>query len=270
MKISIIVTTYNRPDALAAVLDSLALQSGEYEVIVADDGSTAETARLIKSLNYPVQLTHIWQEDQGFRAAAARNRAAAAASGDYLIFLDGDCMVFADFCTQHRALAAAGWSIAGNRILAAKEFSSMLLKAPNPARVCHWSNAEWKVAKAKGDVNKATANLRFTLGPLRNIGAHRWQRVRTCNLGVWRSDFVAVNGFDEDFQGWGYEDSDFAVRLIRSGVKIKDGRFAVPVLHLWHQENDRSQERDNWAKFEATLNGKHIAAQRGVDQYLAK
>ena len=268
MKISIIVTTYNRPDALAAVLDSLALQEGDYEVIVADDGSKPETAALIQSLQYPVRLAHIWQEDIGFRAAAARNRAAADASGDYLIFLDGDCMVFADFCTQHRALAKKGWAIAGNRILAAKEFSAMLLKAPNPARVCHWSNAEWKAAQAKGDVNKATANLRLALGPLRKLGSNRWQRVRTCNLGVWRSDFIAVNGFDEDFQGWGYEDSDFAVRLIRSGIKIKDGRFAVPVLHLWHQENDRTQERDNWAKFEATLNGDHIRAKRGLDQYL--
>ncbi len=79
-----------------------------------------------------------------------------------------------------------------------------------------------------------------------------------------------MNGFDEAFTGWGFEDSDFAIRLIRAGTRIKDGRFAVPVLHLWHKENDRSKQQENRAKLEATLNGSHIRAQLGVDQYTKK
>ena len=271
-KLSLIVTTYNRPDALNAVLDALSCQteSGPFEVIIADDGSRQDTIDLIKSrcTHFPVPLLHIWQEDLGFRAAAARNRATALASGDYFIFIDGDCLPLPDFCAQHRRLMETGWCVAGSRILLSAEFTPALLGHTRPAYVVHWTHTEWKAAVSRGEANKASACRRWRLGPLRKIGAHRWQRVRTCNLGVWRDDFFAVNGFDESFCGWGYEDSDFAVRLIRHGVKIKDGRFAVPVLHLWHKENDRSQQPENWARFEATLHGHHLRARQGVDQYL--
>lgn len=271
-KLSLIVTTYNRADALKAVLEALARQTaaGSYEVLIADDGSQPETAALIETyaVKYPVPLIHVWQEDAGFRAAAARNKAALQASGEYLIFLDGDCLPLPDFCACHRRLMEASWCVAGSRVLLSEAFTRSLLASNDPAHVVHWGKTDWQAAVRRKDANKATACRRWALGPLRKLGAHRWQRVRTCNLGVWRSDFLAVNGFDESFCGWGYEDSDFAVRLIRHGVKVKDGRFAVPVLHLWHKENDRSKQPENWARFEATLNGDHIRARQGLDQYL--
>lgn len=270
-KLSLIVTTYNRPDALRAVLDALACQkdAGNFEVLIADDGSRPDTAELIASRipAYPICLRHVWQEDKGFRAAAARNKAAVQARGDYLIFLDGDCLPLPDFCAQHRRLIEVGWCVAGNRVLLGEKFTPKLLNNPEPAHVVHWAGTDWKAAVKRGDANKGTACTRLPLGLLRKIGGRRWQRVRTCNLGVWRTDFIAVNGFDESFNGWGYEDSDFAVRLIRQGIRVKDGRFAVPVLHLWHKENDRSQQPENWARFEATLNGNHTRARQGLDQY---
>ncbi len=97
--------------------------------------------------------------------------------------------------------------------------------------------------------------------------AHPLAGAEGCNIGVWRSDFLAVDGFDEAFSGWGHEDSDFAIRLIRAGLKLKDGRFAVPVLHLWHKENDRSQQPENQRRLQATLNGNHTRAERGLSQY---
>ena len=78
------------------------------------------------------------------------------------------------------------------------------------------------------------------------IATSRWQRVRTCNLGVWMDDFRRVRGFDETFEGWGFEDSDLAVRLLNAGVRRKEGAFATGVLHLWHRENDRKHEGRNW------------------------
>ncbi|MBS1154245.1 MAG: glycosyltransferase [Proteobacteria bacterium] len=272
-KLSLIVTTYNRPDALRAVLEALARQknAGPFEVLIADDGSRAETAELVAScaIRFPVPLIHVWQEDIGFRAAAARNKAAAQAKGDYLLFMDGDCLPMPDFCAKHRHLMEQGWCVAGSRVLLSEGFTTSLLASADPAHVVHWSKTDWQAAARRGEANKATAYRRWPLGLLRKVGGHRWQRVRTCNLGVWRSDFFAVNGFDESFCGWGYEDSDFAVRLIRQGVRVKDGRFAVQVLHLWHRENDRSKQPENWARFEATLNGQHIKALQGVDQYLS-
>ena len=91
--------------------------------------------------------------------------------------------------------------------------------------------------------------------------------LKGCNIGVWRDDFVAVNGFDESFSGWGREDSDFAIRLIRAGVRLKDGRFAVPVLHLWHRENDRSKLAENDDRLAALLAGDRTRAQQGVDAH---
>jgi predicted glycosyltransferase involved in capsule biosynthesis len=108
---------------------------------------------------------------------------------------------------------------------------------------------------------------RLALGPLRKPAASRWQRVRTCNLGVWRRDLKRVNGFDEVFEGWGYEDSDLAVRLINAGVRRKEGAYATGVLHLWHRENDRRAEGENWNRLQQRIRERATWAERGLDQY---
>lgn len=274
MKLSIIVSTYNRTDALNAVLAGLAAQEGmqpnDWEVIVADDGSTEATHALVQSwqARFSCVLQHVWHEDTGFRLAAIRNRSAAQANGDYLVFLDGDCIPFADFAVQTLQLAEKGWFVAGNRVLLSEAFTMQLLQSPAPSAPAQWSALRWVFAKLKGEANRAMPWLRLAMPAARKRRSNRWQVLKGCNIGVWKTDFVAVNGFDETFSGWGHEDSDFAVRLIRAGVLLKDGRFAVPVLHLWHKENDRSKQAANWAKLEATLNGQHTSAQLGLAQYL--
>ena len=270
MKLSVIVTTYNRPDALNAVLLGFSRQVGltedGWELLVADDGSGRETADLVRRWQpvFGERLKHVWHEDRGFRAAAIRNRAAAQAVGDYLIFVDGDCVPFPDFLSRHRALAEPGKTVAGNRVLLSEAYTQALLASDNPTAPTGWSPLAWLGGWMRGDVNKAMAWLRLPLGGLRDRNAGKWSVYRTCNVGVWAHDFHAVDGMDEAFSGWGYEDSDFAVRLLRAGVRIKDGRFAVPVLHLWHRENDRSKQLENWQRFEASLNGTHVRATRGL------
>src|SRR5206468_325227 len=148
------------------------------------DGSTANTQTCVERLAAvaPMPLRHVWQPDQGFRAAMARNRGTLAARGDYIVFLDGDCIPQRDFIARHRALSRPGCLVSGSR-----------------------------------------------------------------NLGVWRSDLERVNGFDESFVGWGYEDSDLVLRLFHAGVARKDGAFATEVFHLWHREARRDQESSNRA-----------------------
>ena len=91
----------------------------------------------------------------------------------------------------------------------------------------------------------------------------------TCNLGVWKEDFIRVNGFDELFEGWGFEDSDLVIRLIHAGIKRKEGRFAVPVLHLWHTDNDKSKQEQNYQRLLERLQQQDfIIAEKGVSQYL--
>ncbi len=268
MLISVVVTTYNRPDALAAVLAGLLAQDDrDFEVLVADDGSREDTRALIERLAHgaPVRIAHIWQEDRGFRAGAARNRAAAQAQGEYLVFLDGDCVPRPDFIAQHRRLAERGWMVAGNRILLSEAFTREVLQSRLP--IHGWTLAQWQEAHARRAINRTAALRTLPLGPLRKIGGRRWQRLRTCNLGVWAGDFRLVNGFDETFEGWGFEDSDLAVRLLNRGVRRKYGAFATGVLHLWHRENDRAREGENWQRLQQRIASGATRAVRGLDQY---
>ena len=268
MKASVIVTTYNRPDALQAVLRGLAAQEDrDFEVLVADDGSTADTAQLVQTLarDYPVPLHHVWQADQGFRAGAARNRACAQATGDYWIFLDGDCVALPDFIRQHKRLAQAECFVAGNRILLSERFTRDALTQQLPLHTRHLG--QWLMDRLQGRINRWLPLLHAADGAWRLRSPARWQGARTCNLAVWRDDFVAVNGFDETYAGWGHEDADLAVRLIRRGVRRKDGRFATAVLHLWHRENDRSQLQENQQRLADIIASDRIQAQQGLSQY---
>jgi glycosyltransferase involved in cell wall biosynthesis len=273
MKLSIIVTTYNRPDALNLVLAGLKTQHGlavhDWEVLIADDGSQAPTKELVThwQKGFPCVLKHLWHPDQGFRAGAVRNLAALNAQGEYLIFLDGDCVPMPDFALQHLQLAESGWFVAGNRILCSEIFTQELLSQDQAITMMQWSKWQWLNAKLGGKINRALPWLRLKLTTARKKRPTRWEVMKSCNLGVWRNDYVAINGFDETFSGWGHEDSDFAVRMIRHGMMMKDGRYAVPVFHLWHKENDRSRQAENWARFEKTLHGQHTQAVIGLNQY---
>ncbi|MDM8566568.1 glycosyltransferase family 2 protein [Candidatus Halobeggiatoa sp. HSG11] len=247
-KISVIITTYNRPDALILVLNALAEQQlTDFEVIVADDGSTEATAKFIQQLSTPYDLQHVWQEDQGFRAAKARNLAVMAANGDYLVFLDGDCIPRIDFIAKHNQLAELGYFVVGNRVLFNEKFTQQVIKST--MSVWTWPIKKWLSAYLNGYINRLSPLFRLPF--IRKYCRQTWRGVKTCNLGVWKKDFNQINGFDEKFQGWGHEDADLAVRLLKSGIRRKNGRFAIPVLHLWHHEETRNP--DNWQRFKQRI-----------------
>lgn len=244
--ISVVITTYNRPDALEAVVEACFLQDDKnFEIIIADDGSTANTRDCIARLKArsPVPLTHVWQPDDGFRAAMARNRGTLAAHGEYIIFLDGDCVPQRDFIARHRALSQPGFLVSGSRILLSPALTAQVLEQ----HIDLGALAAGDVLRyrARGDLNKALqVLLRWPdLGRVRR--RFSWRRIKSCNLAVWRADLERVNGFDESFTGWGHEDSDLVVRLFHAGVLRKDGAFATEVFHLWHREAQRDQESSN-------------------------
>ena len=269
ISISVIVTTYNRPLALDCVLASLANQSIlPSEIVIADDGSGPETKSLIDSWRsrMPCTLKHVWQADDGFRAAGVRNLAVANSAGNYLIFLDGDCLVFSDFIKNHIALSEVNWMVIGSRILCNVALTKEIeRKKRNPL---NWGFLEWVYSSAINEVNRIFPLIRLPNIPLRKLRSLRWKGVRTFNLGLWRKDFIKINGFDESFQGWGHEDADLAVRLLKTGVKRKDGQFSLPVLHLWHQESNRVNEAENLRRLLLRIDGKQTKASTGFNQYL--
>ena len=266
---AVILTTYNRPDALRAALQGYRAQDTvDFELIIADDGSTAATRGLVEDFarRVPFELRHVWQEDRGFRASAARNRALAATGAAYVIFSDGDCVPPRDFVSRHLALAEPGYFLAGNRVLMSDAFTQAVLQRHTP--VHEWSNARWLLAWLRRDINRALPLIRLPDGAFRKIATRRWEGVKTCNFSAWRADLVRVNGFDERYSGWGLEDSDLVIRLLRAGVRHKSARFSAPVIHLWHAENDRSQLAENRNRLDDILASDRITALDGLDRYL--
>jgi glycosyltransferase involved in cell wall biosynthesis len=263
--ISVIVTTYNREDALEAVLRSLACQTdADFEVVVADDGSGPVTAALIEAWKAKVRhrVAHVWHDDRGFRAAEIRNRAILASRGAYCVFLDGDCIVRSDFVAIHRRLAESGWFVTGNRILLSSKLTAKVLRDKLTPE--SWGLARWLAERWRGGINRLSALLHLPLGPLRRLRQGAWQGARSCNLAIWRVDLDRVDGFDADYSGWGKEDSDIIVRLLRAGVRRKDGSFATGVIHLWHAEADRSQLNDNERKLAGIVAGRNVRARCGL------
>jgi glycosyltransferase involved in cell wall biosynthesis len=263
--ISVIVTTYNREDALDAALRALAHQSDRnFEIVVAEDGSRPDTGRVVENWKsrMPMPLKHVHHEHRGFRGGEIRNRGIRASSGETCIFLDGDCLARVDFVAAHRRLHEPGWFVTGNRILLSPHLTETILAQDLAAET--WRFPALLRERLRGGVNRLMPTMRLPLGALRKLNRNVWEGAQTCNLAVARRDLDRIDGFDNVYTGWGLEDSDLVVRLLHAGVQRKDGRFATGVLHLWHPQNDRSQLPANRAKLDEVMSGDRVRALSGL------
>lgn len=263
IKTSLVITTYNRPDALELVLKSILLQSVlPYEVIVADDGSKDETRQLIEQyqVHFPVPLHHCWQEDDGFRLAKIRNLAIAQAKGNYIVMVDGDMILHRDFIRDHQNIALPHQFIQGRRVILTDiETQSALSTKRTTFNIC-----------SSGVQNKVNA---LSWKWLSNIASklfskHDHHSVRGCNMAFWRDDVIAVNGFNEGFVGWGREDSEFVVRMLNSGVRRKDLRLGGVAYHLYHPEHSKSELLDNDQRLTYTIENNLVTCEQGIGLYL--
>lgn len=232
LKVSLIITTYNRKEALELVLKSVLKQSVmPKEVIIGDDGSREDTANLISSYKekFPIPLIHCWHEDKGFRLSEIRNLAIRNSSYEYLIMVDGDVILHRDFIKSHMKAAEKGFFIQGSRVLLseAKTQKALLLQK----MAFGWFE--------KGVENRLNAISSGILSTIFIKKSKSYLGVRGCNMAFWKEDVEMVNGFNEDFTGWGREDSEFVVRLINNGIYRKNLKFRGVVYHLYHQENNR-------------------------------
>ena len=235
-RVSLIIATYEWPQALDLVLESARRQTWpNLEIIVADDGSGPDTARVIRNWRRRSRrpIVHVWQEDRGFRLARSRNRAAARATGDYLLMLDGDCLLFPRFVESHMRRAERGWFTAGRRCFMRRWISEQALRRRLPLQA--WPKALLFPLLLLGGGTRAAQLL-----PIPQTRANLEARAgdagqaQGCNLGIWRDDFERVGGFDERFESWGGEDTDLVLRLLDTGVRRLTLQHADPVLHLWH------------------------------------
>lgn len=265
--VSLIITTYNRPRALDRVLASAFGQTVRpVQVLVADDGSGIETAREVArwAERFEGRLLHVWQPDQGFRLSASRNRAIRDAIGDLLVFVDGDCLMRQDFIACHQAVAEPGHVTAGNRVLLSETLTRRVEDGTDdPLR---WGLLSWLRAWFLGEVNHPLGLFRLPGQGWRRLPGRQWQQFKGCNFAFWRHDLIELNGFEEEIEGWGFEDTDLILRWFNRGGRLKSGRFATTVLHLWHPEAARHAAGENERRARQAQEEGRVPARRGLAQ----
>ena len=224
MKVSVIVATYNWKEALRTSIESLFDQSRMLdEIIVADDGSRDDTRLTIDELrkNAPVPLIHVWQPDCGFRLAMSRNKGILHSTGDYLIFLDGDCFVNRRFVEDHLSLARANQFIAGTRVNITKVRQEYIQKT-----------GDRQISFFSSGIRKRFNAIRSPwLAKLYYHGTG----FAGANFSLWREDLYKINGFDEWYVGYGGEDTDLALRLENAGVKKRRMVHLGMAYHYAHR-----------------------------------
>ncbi len=234
MKVSLLITTYNWPEALHLTLASTAAQSRlPDEILIADDGSTDDTRQLINFWRklLPVPVHHIWQEDQGFRLAAVRNKGIFAATGDYLVQVDGDIIFRRHFIRDHIHFARPGSYANGSRVMLGPCITRRLISRGQIA-IPYWNRdfSNWENGFRMPILSK----------PVSWFAQNKPRKIHGCNMAFWTEDLRRVNGYNEEMTGWGYEDNELAVRLWKAGLHKQTLKFSGIAYHLHH--NARSHE----------------------------
>lgn len=258
-QISVIVSTYERPTALQKVLSSLSHQTTlPGEIIVADDGSGPETRDMLAwaQKEFPVPLRHFRHEHDGFRKTIILNQCLVASRGTYLILLDGDCVPHLKFIADHAALAEAGHWVQGRRCFVRQRYYTDFSVEKTPIFQWMW----------EGRITGWAKGIRLPLPIIKRNTAYRG--IIGCNMGLWREDVMAVNGFDEAYTAWGGEDSDLGARLYHLGRPRKFVYGRAIIYHLNHPPADRKHYQDAKRRLAQTIQSRKVRCERGLDQYL--
>lgn len=271
---SIIISTYNSPRALNLVLRGYSCQTfRDFEIVVADDGSTAETADLVR--RYRIQeglpVRHAWQEDAGFQKCRILNKAAAAARGDYLIIVDGDCIPRADFVETHLALRQPGHYLSGAMFRLKWKVTNLATEADVVSQALF--SPSWLIRHGQGfnpkQLLKLSRSTKLRHWAERLSNAHAgWNGA---NSSCWRDDLLRVNGFDDRLV-YGGEDREFGFRLDNAGLKGLKVRYSAACVHLEHSRGYVSESgwNHNRAIIHQIMSGRVVRAAAGIDQYLGK
>lgn len=262
MKVALLISTYNWIEALNLVLMSVQKQTKfPDEILIADDGSTEDTKILIDSFRdkIPVPIKHIWQEDKGFRKAKILNKTIAGSDADYIIEVDGDCILHRKFVEDHIKNATPNVFLYGaradtlpdtinhvidNNIIEFDFFSDLLKKRTR--------RRGWRIP-----ILAIFYRKRFLTS---------YRKIRGCNMSFWKKDFIAVNGYNEDLEGWGFEDAEYTTRLTHHKIYGRRLRHVGIMYHLYH--NSVIQLSTNRDVYDKILTEKLSWCENGVNKYL--
>lgn len=258
---ALLISTYNWPEALDLVLQSVLLQTHlPNKILIADDGSKEETKQLIKEfqLKSTVPILHFYQEDKGFRKAKILNKAVAGSNVDYIIQVDGDCIMHPNFVEDHLNLAEKGVYLYGSRV-------NILPNAVE--KIFRMKKIYFNIFSNEIKNRTRTLHIPF-LSRLYKSHEGISRKFRGCNVSFWRDDFIAINGYNEDFEGWGREDSDLAIRLGNNHIKAKRLRYAGIAYHIYHKTNSKDHFECNDKMQKETIVNRTVRILNGIDKYL--
>ncbi|MNQ69292.1 Chondroitin synthase [compost metagenome] len=258
---TLVTPTYNWPEALELLLLSILNQSVlPNEVIIADDGSKDDTKELINKFQktFPVPLIHIWHEDIQNRKASIMNKAIAAAKYEYIVEIDGDIIMNKHFVEDHLTFAQNGHYLFGSRVNIQEKLLPELFSKKN----IYFSPFS-KGIKKRG----RTIRIPFLMNFAKSVN-NRSRKLRGCNMSFWREDFIKINGFNEDFMGWGKEDSEMIQRLHNIGIKGKRLKYSGIAYHIYHTEQSKSRLQINEEIERQTIEKKLTFIEKGINQYL--
>ncbi|GLP95564.1 glycosyltransferase family 2 protein [Paraferrimonas sedimenticola] len=261
-RISLVITTYNWPDALRRSVESAWRQVRmPDEIIIADDGSGEETRALIAELQQqsPVPIIHSWQEDDGFRLNRSRNLAIAKVSSDYIVVIDGDIVMHSHFLADHQEMAKPGYCLAGRRMYMNPTLSQRVLDGYVPHMLSPGIHAH------RSDLIRPV-----WLRNLRSSVCHKLRGFYGANMSFWHNDALKVNGFNEAFTGWGGDDLEFAIRLMNIGVHKIRIRHGATAFHIYHTESHRAISPENHAEFEKTRIESLTWCEQGLNSHLSE
>jgi glycosyltransferase involved in cell wall biosynthesis len=254
--IAIIISTYNNPVALNEILERILAGTEQPEqVLIADDGSGDETRALVEQWKArgDLNLVHCWHEDDGFRKNRIMNITLAAVTEDYMVFLDGDCLPMPEFVADHRKLAEEGFFVQGRRAFIAESEVQKVLRHETGLGALFW----------RGKISGLAKAFRFPSPVIKRNQEHRG--LIGCNLAIWTKDLVAINGFDESYEGWGIgEDSDICIRLYNMGRQRKFVYGRAIVFHLDHPVQNKDHVPESLKKLQETIDTKKVRCEMGL------
>lgn len=279
-KASVIVTTYNRLEHLKLVLKGYCRQTEpNFELIIADDGSAQPTVDYVNSVkdSLPFPVKYVWHEDNGFRKSMIVNKAIAKADSDYLIFADGECIPHRCFIAAHIADSKPNTFLYGRYVWLTKEFSAQVsedyilqggLEKGNPGLVLS------SIIKSRKNFfpllyseNRAVINLIQSVYAL-----YKQLDLFGGNFSAFRTDILRINGYNEDFIGYGWEDYDIGERMLLAGMKRQTMIARAVCYHVWHPPTPRKQDEvdKNLIIAKEAISSGQFRCDAGVDQYLSK
>ena len=258
---SLISPTYNWPEALELLLESVLIQTViPDEVIIADDGSDQKTLEIIEQYKnkFPVPLIHVWHEDNKNQKPKIMNKAIALAKNEYIIEIDGDIIMDKDFIKDHLFFSDKGQYLFGSRVNIQEKLLNYIFKN----KIIHFNFLSKGIKK-----RFRTIRIPFFMNFTKLINK-RSSKLRGCNMSFWREDFIKINGFNENLVGWGIDDSEMIERLHNIGIQGKRLKFAGIVYHIYHKEQSKNHIKINNEIENLTKENKLTFIEKGINQYL--